>query len=345
MKPSRTDILNILLVETQNELSSNRFENKENLTRIFHKDIEIDELKNAIDISLDKKDNNSDASLYAAVDINESLLLKTQNNLIYQRVNQDRFIELIGKKLDSAINQNKENDDEWTRTTKYSNTVESIEKIISKLLYLRRKVKSLFKKNRSLQDSIQLLEQENAKIKRRYENDISALNKLIAQDRKRFTKESHKVQKKVEGYLQCICELSRESYSLHCKMSKIRKSKFSVLLENGNKDILIDNNIDNKSYLDEVELLYSSPFFNAVWYAENNMLIDELKMDPALHYLIKGATEGFDPSEQFDGRAYLICNPDVQASGMNPLIHYIKYGKAEGREVNKFLLDKKESNN
>ena len=42
---------------------------------------------------------------------------------------------------------------------------------------------------------------------------------------------------------------------------------------------------------------------------------------------------GRDPSPRFDMELYLAHNPDVKASGMNPLNHYLLYGKAEGRAI------------
>ena len=40
---------------------------------------------------------------------------------------------------------------------------------------------------------------------------------------------------------------------------------------------------------------------------------------------------GRNPSPAFDANEYLRSNPDVARSGCNPLLHYLRYGKAEGR--------------
>src|SRR5262245_39041807 len=37
-------------------------------------------------------------------------------------------------------------------------------------------------------------------------------------------------------------------------------------------------------------------------------------------------------SGQFDADWYLACNPDIAKAGANPLMHYINYGAAEGRD-------------
>ncbi len=53
--------------------------------------------------------------------------------------------------------------------------------------------------------------------------------------------------------------------------------------------------------------------------------------DPLDHFLATGWRSGHDPSAAFAVRDYLASNPDVAAAGINPLIHYLDFGKAEGR--------------
>jgi len=54
-------------------------------------------------------------------------------------------------------------------------------------------------------------------------------------------------------------------------------------------------------------------------------------MDPALHYVLHGAPEGRDPGPSFSTTSYVRRYPDV--GGLNPLIHYLDVGAAEGRIV------------
>lgn len=53
----------------------------------------------------------------------------------------------------------------------------------------------------------------------------------------------------------------------------------------------------------------------------------------AQHYLLYVGFEGRKPSEKFDSSFYLEQNPDVKASGLNPLLHYLKFGKKEERNI------------
>jgi len=56
-------------------------------------------------------------------------------------------------------------------------------------------------------------------------------------------------------------------------------------------------------------------------------------VDPLMHYLQYGATEGRDPGPLFDSQSYLRRYPDVQRAGINPLLHYLRHGTAEGRSA------------
>ena len=50
-----------------------------------------------------------------------------------------------------------------------------------------------------------------------------------------------------------------------------------------------------------------------------------------LHYLDIGYKLGFNPNAYFDGNEYLKNYPKVKKADFNPLVHYILYGKKEGR--------------
>lgn len=73
----------------------------------------------------------------------------------------------------------------------------------------------------------------------------------------------------------------------------------------------------------------SSGLFDAAWYAKTYP--DAVKdLHPASHYLLYGGDD-FDPGPKFSGAGYLAANPDVRASGMNPLLHYVRWGARELR--------------
>jgi 4-hydroxybenzoate polyprenyltransferase len=51
----------------------------------------------------------------------------------------------------------------------------------------------------------------------------------------------------------------------------------------------------------------------------------------AEHYANVGWREGKDPNQSFSTCAYLRANPDVAAAQLNPLVHFLRYGRREGR--------------
>jgi FkbM family methyltransferase len=87
------------------------------------------------------------------------------------------------------------------------------------------------------------------------------------------------------------------------------------------------------SLLDDRQLIASSSLFDGAWYLREYPDVAATSVDPVLHYLQCGAQEGRNPSPQFDTRWYLRRHDDVARAGMNPLVHYVMYGAAEGREI------------
>ena len=81
---------------------------------------------------------------------------------------------------------------------------------------------------------------------------------------------------------------------------------------------------------DAAELRGSSSF-DAEYYRLQNPDVAEAGLDPVMHYLRFGAAEGRDPSPSFSNDYYLRANPDVVETGINPLLHFVRYGAREGR--------------
>lgn len=81
-----------------------------------------------------------------------------------------------------------------------------------------------------------------------------------------------------------------------------------------------------------------SKLFDKDWYLARNPDVVKAKIDPALHYLAHGASEGRDPSPKFSSSQYLASYDDVKQAGMNPLLHYLKYGRKEGRKISHAVL-------
>ena len=84
--------------------------------------------------------------------------------------------------------------------------------------------------------------------------------------------------------------------------------------------------------LQDLYLIATSSFFDKTWYLENNT---DVEKRPCLHYSRHGGFEGRDPGPNFSSKWYLDTNQDVKQAGINPLVHYLKYGQREGRITQK----------
>lgn len=80
-----------------------------------------------------------------------------------------------------------------------------------------------------------------------------------------------------------------------------------------------------------VELVRRSSLFDEDWYLATYPDVERSGVDPIVHYLENGWKEGRDPGPRFSTSAYLRANSDVAALGVNPLLHYVEYGHSEGR--------------
>lgn len=81
----------------------------------------------------------------------------------------------------------------------------------------------------------------------------------------------------------------------------------------------------HRKYYDEIN---KSGLFDADFYSKT---YDDVSGDELTHYLSKGHKEGKLPSLDFDTDSYLRAYNDVGRSGINPVLHYVAYGKAEGK--------------
>ncbi len=81
----------------------------------------------------------------------------------------------------------------------------------------------------------------------------------------------------------------------------------------------------------ERALLAGSALFDAAWYCERYPDVTASGLDPIAHYLLHGRRERRHPGPHFDAVWYLEHSPDVAASDLDPLVHYLRSGAAEGR--------------
>lgn len=74
-----------------------------------------------------------------------------------------------------------------------------------------------------------------------------------------------------------------------------------------------------------------SKLFDVEWYRRMYPDVAASPIDPLLHYLLFGADEGRQPNAFFDSAWYIGAYGDIAESGENPLVHYIYHGARERR--------------
>ncbi len=88
---------------------------------------------------------------------------------------------------------------------------------------------------------------------------------------------------------------------------------------------------------DRISIIQSG-LFSPFFYLTINPDVKESGIDPLIHFCKYGWKEGRNPSLSFDTTTYLKRNPDVDRVKINPLVHYIRSGKKEGRKIDPVVL-------
>lgn len=81
----------------------------------------------------------------------------------------------------------------------------------------------------------------------------------------------------------------------------------------------------------DITYINESGLFDRNGYLRRYPDVAQAGMDPVVHYVQHGATEGRSPCDLFDTKHYIENNPDVAASGMNPFRHFCEFGWKEWR--------------
>lgn len=87
----------------------------------------------------------------------------------------------------------------------------------------------------------------------------------------------------------------------------------------------------NSKIMKDYEVVKKSKLFDESYYRKISSVSKDV--DSVYHYLRYGFFESLDPSEFFSSEMYISMYEDVRKNFMNPFVHYILYGKKEGRKV------------
>lgn len=89
--------------------------------------------------------------------------------------------------------------------------------------------------------------------------------------------------------------------------------------------------LDRSIWESEAAIIAPTKLFDEVYYRAtyaDMRVVDELLRE----FCETGWRIGRNPSADFDTHYYLETNPDIRAASINPLLHYVMYGMAEGRQ-------------
>lgn len=91
-----------------------------------------------------------------------------------------------------------------------------------------------------------------------------------------------------------------------------------------------NNNSSNENI--QLEIIRHSNLFDSKWYLARNIDVKQSGVDPILHYVKYGWKEGRDPNPNFDGRKYFLAlNLDAQSQIISPLTHSILCDNKNGK--------------
>ncbi len=113
------------------------------------------------------------------------------------------------------------------------------------------------------------------------------------------------------------CSLQKEHHQTNCGIKDGNRKQPTALMT-----------IQKKEFERQVKLIRDAEMFDENWYREEYPAVSD---DPAVDYLSSGNLHSRNPSSGFDTAFYLQTYPDVANAGQNALVHYILYGKDEGR--------------
>lgn len=82
-----------------------------------------------------------------------------------------------------------------------------------------------------------------------------------------------------------------------------------------------------------IESLDQSELFDHLYYEAQSGTVFPGRIQAIEHYLSTGWRSGFNPSASFDTNFYLQSNADVRSADMPPLLHFLDFGRHEGRKT------------
>ena len=125
-------------------------------------------------------------------------------------------------------------------------------------------------------------------------------------------------------------QIAEKDQKLNELQTALREAeKFTLIAWQNNFD---KSNPEQRRKEDYVTII-DSGLFDTEYYLSEYEDVRNAKCDAVSHFVSNGVKELRNPNKTFDTARYLLVNADVWATGLNPFVHYILYGKNEGRAL------------
>lgn len=219
----------------------------------------------------------------------------------------------------------------------------AFKKLFDQLLVSQKRLEEVCREKGEYADKFERLRFENKEIEKDKEkllNQVFASQQLAETFRDKFLaeralkfKESERYKKANGKYVNNISMLKFQNDSKDDELSRLRKPliiRYLSAIKHTLKKFTAKNSLNDVRY-DDVLLVYKSSYFDVQWYIQKNRDLKNSGIDPVVHYLKYGAKEGRDPSKVFHTNWYLSRYSDIDVNKINPLLHFIKFGESEKR--------------
>ena len=100
---------------------------------------------------------------------------------------------------------------------------------------------------------------------------------------------------------------------------------------NGTNEAPAEDQVDNDALYRDIEVV--RPFFDTQYYRVNNPDLTADDDELITHFMTVGWQEGRNPSPTFSVDFYLESYSDIAENKINPFLHYVLHGKSEGRRA------------
>ena len=115
------------------------------------------------------------------------------------------------------------------------------------------------------------------------------------------------------------------------RVISLQTGMYSYIYNMKDKSFLVHKNMYREDTQKCISIINSSGIFDKDYYGKTNGQDGIGHMSPVTHFLRYGMFSLKDPSHDFDIMLYLFLNHDVYMQVLNPVVHYIEFGKREGR--------------